>query len=140
MHIQVYILMQLSWPGNRCIYRDVDLHRPKKARGNEKDKLPSGVEPRSNDQQPAHQTLSHDHQTKVCPLIPSYNRSTPGGSLSFSFPLAFSACVSQHQSKYIYYKCKNIFTKMLRDVGMEVPKSIETRSKYTMHAFKGRGR
>ena len=22
---------------------------------------------------PAHQTLSHDHQTKVCPLIPSYN-------------------------------------------------------------------
>ena len=30
---------------------DVDLHRPKKARGNEKDKLPSGVEPRSNDQQ-----------------------------------------------------------------------------------------
>ena len=25
----------------------VDLHRPKKARGNEKDKLPSGVEPRS---------------------------------------------------------------------------------------------
>ena len=38
------------------------------------------------------------------------------------------------------YKCKNIFTKMLRDVGMEVPKSIETRSKYTMHAFKGRGR
>ena len=29
----------------------VDLHRPKKARGNEKDKPPSGVEPRSNDQQ-----------------------------------------------------------------------------------------
>ena len=39
----------------------------------------------------------------------------------------------------LFYKCKNIFTKMLRDVGMEVPKSIETRSKYTMHAFKGRG-
>ena len=30
---------------------DVDIHRPKKARGNEKDKLPSGVGPRSNDQQ-----------------------------------------------------------------------------------------
>ena len=42
------------------------------------------------------------------------------------------------------YKYKNIFTKMLKDVGMEVPKSIETRSKYlkknTMHADKGRGR
>ena len=31
---------------------DVDIiHRPKKARGNEKDKLPSGVESRPNDQQ-----------------------------------------------------------------------------------------
>ena len=40
----------------------------------------------------------------------------------------------------LYIKCKNIFTKMLKDVGMEVPKSIETRSKYTMHADKGRGR
>ena len=37
------------------------------------------------------------------------------------------------------YKCKNIFTKMLKDVGMEVPKSIETRSKFSMHADKGRG-
>ena len=33
---------------------------------------------------------------------------------------------------------KNIFTKMLKDVGIEVPKSIETRSKYTMHADRGR--
>ena len=32
------------------------------------------------------------------------------------------------------YKCKNIFTKMLKDVGMEVPESIETRSKFSMHA------
>ena len=39
----------------------------------------------------------------------------------------------------IYNKCKNIFTKMLKDVGMEVPKSIETRSKFSMHADKGRG-
>ena len=39
----------------------------------------------------------------------------------------------------IIYKCKNIFTKMLKDVGMEVPKSIETRSKFSMHADKGRG-
>ena len=37
----------------------------------------------------------------------------------------------------IVYKCKNIFTKMLKDVGMEVPKSIETRSKFSMHADKG---
>ena len=36
-------------------------------------------------------------------------------------------------------KCKNIFTKMLNDVGIEVPKSIETRSKFSMHADKGRG-
>ena len=36
-------------------------------------------------------------------------------------------------------KCKNIFTKMLKDVGMEVPESIETRSKFSMHADKGRG-
>ena len=28
---------------------------------------------RSNDQQTSTQTLSHDHQTKVCPLIPSYD-------------------------------------------------------------------
>ena len=33
-------------------------------KGNEKDKLPSEIEPRSNDQQTSHQTLSHDHQTK----------------------------------------------------------------------------
>ena len=31
------------------------------------------------------------------------------------------------------------FTKMLKDVGMEVPKSIETRSKFSMHGDKGRG-
>ena len=37
------------------------------------------------------------------------------------------------------YKCKNIFTKMLNDVGIEMPKSIETRSKFSMHADKGRG-
>ena len=36
---------------------------------------------------------------------------------------------------YIWYKCKNIFTKMLKDVGMEVPESIETRSKFSMHAI-----
>ena len=30
---------------------DVNIHRPKRSRGNEKDKLPSRVEPRSNDQQ-----------------------------------------------------------------------------------------
>ena len=43
-------------------------------------------------------------------------------------------------SKNLYiYKCKNIFTKMLNDVGIEVPKSIETRSKFSMHADKGRG-
>ena len=31
------------------------------------------------------------------------------------------------EQMHIYiYKCKNIFTKMLKDVGMEVPKSIET--------------
>ena len=41
--------------------------------------------------------------------------------------------------QYIHVKCKNIFTKMLKDVGMEVPKSIETRSKFSMHADKGRG-
>ena len=28
---------------------------------------------------------------------------------------------------------------MLKDVGMEVPKSIETRSKFSMHADKGSG-
>ena len=39
----------------------------------------------------------------------------------------------------IFIKCKNIFTKMLKDVGIEVPKSIETRSKCSMHAGKGRG-
>ena len=33
-------------------------------------------------------------------------------------------------------KCKNIFIKMLNDVGIEVPKSIETRSKFSMHADK----
>ena len=41
---------------------------------------------------------------------------------------------------YLYvHKCKNIFIKMLKDVGIEVLKSIETRSKCSMHADKGRG-
>ena len=33
---------------------------------------------------PTHQTLSHNHQTKVCPLIPSYNCSVhcPTGNLT----------------------------------------------------------
>ena len=31
-------------------------------------------------------------------------------------------------------KCKDIYTKMLKDVGIEVPKSIETRSKCSIHA------
>ena len=53
------------------------------------------------------------------------------------FGVRFHVLSTLHAS---YIKCKNIFTKILRDVGMEVPKSIETRSKYTMHAFKGRGR
>ena len=30
---------------------DVEIHRPKKARGNEKDKVPSGVKSRPNEQQ-----------------------------------------------------------------------------------------
>ena len=42
-------------------------------------------------------------------------------------------------AKFQLIKCKNIFTKMLKDVGIEVPKSIETRSKCSMHADKGRG-
>ena len=32
-----------------------------------------------------------------------------------------------------------ILTKMLKDVGFEVPKSVETRSKCSIHADKGRG-
>ena len=44
-----------------------------------------------------------------------------------------------HLRTMLSLKCKNIFTKMLKDVGMEVPKSIETRSKFSMHADKGRG-
>ena len=44
-----------------------------------------------------------------------------------------------HDALHHVYKCKNIFTKMLKDVGIEVPKSIETRSKCSMHADKGRG-
>ena len=31
--------------------------------------------------------------------------------------------------KHVYIKCKNILTKILKDVGIEVPKGIETRSK-----------
>ena len=42
------------------------------------------------------------------------------------------------QGKNIY-KCKYIFTDMLKDEGIEVPKSIETWSKFSMHADKGRG-
>ena len=36
---------------------------------------------------------------------------------------------------YIYHN----FTKMLKDIGIIVPKSIEARSKFSMHANKGRG-
>ena len=46
--------------------------------------------------------------------------------------------ITEHNVASIY-KCKNIFTKMLKDVGIEVPESIETRSKFSMHADKGRG-
>ena len=41
--------------------------------------------------------------------------------------------VATHSKKQ-WNKCKTIFTKMLKDVGIEVPKSIETRSKFSMHA------
>ena len=43
--------------------------------------------------------------------------------------------VLHHQLAQVY----NIFTKMLKDEGIEVPKSIETRSKCSIHADKGRG-
>ena len=49
-----------------------------------------------------------------------------------------AVCIDDSEQQLLY-KCKNIFTKMLKDVGMEVPKSIETRSKFSMHADKGRG-
>ena len=39
---------------------------------------------------PAHQTLSHDHQTKVCPLIPSYNCS--GRCLTGNLTLQTKSC------------------------------------------------
>ena len=51
--------------------------------------------------------------------------------------------VLHHQHAHVSYitflKCKNIFTKMMKDVGIEVPKSIETRSKCSMHTDIGRG-
>ena len=47
--------------------------------------------------------------------------------------------LARYVKKAFYDKYKNIFTKMLKDVGMEVPKSIETRSKFSMHADIGRG-
>ena len=75
-----YEISCISYKGHHSF--DVDLHRPKKARGNEKDKLPSGVEPRSNDQQ----TSTPDTEL-VCWSLDL--GSTPDGSLSFSFPLAF---------------------------------------------------
>ena len=52
---------------------------------------------------------------------------------------AVTVCVYLRGSSRYMDKCKNIFIKMLKDVGIEVPKSIETRSKYTMHVDKGRG-
>ena len=39
---------------------------------------------------------------------------------------------------FTLYKCKNIFNKMLKDVGIEVPKSIETRSVKVQHACRQR--
>ena len=58
-----------------------------------------------------------------------------------NFVLIVVACVFHPSSSCdtTILKCKNIFTKMLKDVGIEVPKSIETRSKFSMHADKGRG-
>ena len=61
-------------------------------------------------------------------------------STKFSDLLSLPLHIGMRMDIYIYiYKCKNIFTKMLKDVGMEVLKSIETRSKFSMHADKGRG-
>ena len=47
--------------------------------------------------------------------------------------------MSSNTDVILVTKCKNIFTKILKDVGIEVPKSIETRSKCSMHADEGRG-
>ena len=47
--------------------------------------------------------------------------------------------MSDRVHKKTRYMFINIFTKMFKDVGIEAPKSIETRSKFSMHAEKGRG-
>ena len=60
-------------------------------------------------------------------------------SLIFGTAIPTSFNISMKCFYYTLVKCKNIFTKMLNDVGIEVPKSMETRSKFSMHADKGRG-
>ena len=46
----------------------------------------------------------------------------------------FDISADLHQNAK-FNKCKNIFTKMLKDVGIEVPKTRETRSKCSMHGM-----
>ena len=55
-------------------------------------------------------------------------------------PGAVTICLGEEGLKAsCHCKCKNISTTMFKDVEIEVPKSIETRTKCSMHADKGRG-
>ena len=74
-----------------------------------------------------------------CHILEELSSITPQPPLLCSFQVNRSAKFHSFRVKSIVYKCKNIFTKMLKDVGMEVPESIETRSKFSMYADKGRG-
>ena len=73
-HVRVHVctckLKYLRWPGKDVFSFDVELHRPKKARGNEKDKPPSGVEPRSNDQQTSTPDTEPQSPDKFVPSFP----------------------------------------------------------------------
>ena len=61
------------------------------------------------------------------------------GILLNNITLTISSVGGSATGLVLIIKCKNICTKMLKDVGMEVPKNLETRSKCSMHADKGRG-
>ena len=69
------------------------------------------------------------HLVMFEPLRSHLTNDGEGGEETFSPP---------HVSLFLQVKCKNIFNKMLKDVGIEVPKSIETRSVKVQHACRQR--
>ena len=74
-----------------------------------------------------HNTITERHAKQHCTTRP----------MQSFFKKKKLAALDEHDTRiHLHVKCKSIFTKMLKDVVIEAPKSMETRSKCSMHADK----